>query len=200
MAVGRTRFITHPLYQTKSDTPQVELKLATYWSSESAFQVMAITPSKLSSHTNSTWTLWSPSVRGTSLRSLTVTTARSSTSTPQQTCCGTNLSTLSPGPRQNYETAMVVNLGPVQIDNTQISSNWNGDPPSNWGAGSSWPFVDRVAISGGWGDWSVWSECSRTCGGGSQYRRCDNPHPANGGVSCEDDFLQREDCNTHACT
>ena len=40
---------------------------------------------------------------------------------------------------------------------------------------------------GEWSEWGGWSECSKTCGGGVQYRErnCSNPAPANGGKECE---------------
>lgn len=47
------------------------------------------------------------------------------------------------------------------------------------------------------GGWSEWSECSATCGGGTQTRTCTNPAPANGGASCEGSSSQ--ECNTQSC-
>lgn len=43
-----------------------------------------------------------------------------------------------------------------------------------------------VAIDGGWGEWSSWSECSRTCGSGVSImkRECDHPTPTAGGKFC----------------
>ena len=51
-----------------------------------------------------------------------------------------------------------------------------------------------VPVDGGWSDWS---ECSVTCGGGTQNRTCDNPEPVNGGSACSGDAVQA--CNTQAC-
>lgn len=47
------------------------------------------------------------------------------------------------------------------------------------------------------GDWSGWSGCSVSCGGGTQTRSCTNPSPANGGASCGGSSTQS--CNTQAC-
>ncbi|XP_046575468.1 hemicentin-1-like isoform X3 [Haliotis rubra] len=63
-------------------------------------------------------------------------------------------------------------------------------------------------IDGGWSDysaWTVYSTCTATCGGGSQFRTrdrtCTNPAPAHGGRDCDGDTRDRSerDCNTHPC-
>ena len=42
-------------------------------------------------------------------------------------------------------------------------------------------------IDGDWADYGEYSECSRSCGGGVQFkeRQCNNPRPQNGGRYCE---------------
>ena len=47
---------------------------------------------------------------------------------------------------------------------------------------------DLTAVDGGYTDWSECSECSVTCGGGTQVlkRTCTNPPPSNGGKDCSD--------------
>ncbi|WAR23497.1 SSPO-like protein [Mya arenaria] len=54
-------------------------------------------------------------------------------------------------------------------------------------------------IDGVWEDWSVWDECSVTCGGGDQsrYRVCDGP--LYGGANCSGPEVDTRDCNTHHC-
>jgi len=47
------------------------------------------------------------------------------------------------------------------------------------------------------GNWSVWSPCSASCGGGTQTRTCTNPAPSNGGADCGGSNSQA--CNTDAC-
>lgn len=51
------------------------------------------------------------------------------------------------------------------------------------------------------GGWSVWSNCSATCGGGTQTRTCTNPAPANGGANCSkiDGGNDWRFCNTQSC-
>ena len=56
-------------------------------------------------------------------------------------------------------------------------------------------------VDGGWGSWSSYSTCSRTCGGGtkSKYRNCNNPKPAHGGARCRGSSSQSKSCNTQEC-
>ena len=47
------------------------------------------------------------------------------------------------------------------------------------------------------GDWSTWSTCNKTCGGGTQTRTCTNPSPSNGGADCSGSSSQS--CNNQGC-
>nr|XP_061800302.1 A disintegrin and metalloproteinase with thrombospondin motifs 6-like [Nerophis lumbriciformis] len=61
----------------------------------------------------------------------------------------------------------------------------------------TWPQSE----DGGWGPWSTWGECSRTCGGGvsSSVRHCDSPAPSGGGKYCLGERKRYRSCNTGAC-
>ncbi|XP_078144852.1 A disintegrin and metalloproteinase with thrombospondin motifs 6 [Centroberyx gerrardi] len=61
----------------------------------------------------------------------------------------------------------------------------------------TWP----QSVDGGWGPWSMWGECSRTCGGGvsSSMRHCDSPAPSGGGKYCLGERKRYRSCNTDAC-
>ncbi|XP_035482690.1 A disintegrin and metalloproteinase with thrombospondin motifs 6 isoform X2 [Scophthalmus maximus] len=61
----------------------------------------------------------------------------------------------------------------------------------------TWPQSE----DGGWGPWSLWGECSRTCGGGvsSSMRHCDSPAPSGGGKYCLGERKRYRSCNTDAC-
>ncbi|VVC95252.1 unnamed protein product [Leptidea sinapis] len=58
-----------------------------------------------------------------------------------------------------------------------------------------------IPRDGGWGPWSDWSECSRTCGAGvsTQFRECNNPEPLNNGHYCIGDRSRYKICNTDPC-
>uniref|UniRef100_A0A673Y487 ADAM metallopeptidase with thrombospondin type 1 motif 6 n=1 Tax=Salmo trutta TaxID=8032 RepID=A0A673Y487_SALTR len=76
-------------------------------------------------------------------------------------------------------------------------------PPSQWCYQGecvifgTWP----QSVDGGWGPWSSWGECSRTCGGGvsSSMRHCDSPAPSGGGKYCLGERKRYRSCNTDAC-
>ena len=55
-------------------------------------------------------------------------------------------------------------------------------------------------VDGGWSE-PEWSECSATCGGGTQTRTrtCTNPAPAHGGLDCQGESTETQDCNTLPC-
>uniref|UniRef100_A0A8C6AEE6 ADAM metallopeptidase with thrombospondin type 1 motif 12 n=1 Tax=Monodon monoceros TaxID=40151 RepID=A0A8C6AEE6_MONMO len=57
------------------------------------------------------------------------------------------------------------------------------------------------SIPGGWGRWSPWSHCSRTCGAGAQSaeRLCNNPEPKFGGKYCTGERKRYRLCNIHPC-
>ncbi|XP_032297143.1 A disintegrin and metalloproteinase with thrombospondin motifs 6 isoform X3 [Coturnix japonica] len=61
----------------------------------------------------------------------------------------------------------------------------------------TWP----QSIDGDWGPWSIWGECSRTCGGGvsSSIRHCDSPAPSGGGKYCLGERKRYRSCNTDPC-
>ncbi|KAK2837875.1 hypothetical protein Q5P01_015087 [Channa striata] len=56
-------------------------------------------------------------------------------------------------------------------------------------------------VNGGWGHWSTWSHCSRTCGMGVQSaeRECNNPKPEFGGKYCTGERKRYRTCNTQPC-
>ena len=65
-----------------------------------------------------------------------------------------------------------------------------------------------ISVDGGWepsGLWSDWSDCSKSCDGGSRRitrkRSCTNPSPKYGGENCAgaDSQTAVETCNTFTC-
>ena len=59
------------------------------------------------------------------------------------------------------------------------------------------------AIDGNYTEWTKWSDCSASCGGGSQTRTrtCTNPPPQYGGKNCEElgPDNQTQECNPDPC-
>ncbi|NXE81340.1 ATS7 metalloproteinase, partial [Cochlearius cochlearius] len=57
------------------------------------------------------------------------------------------------------------------------------------------------AIDGGWGSWSSWAACSRSCGAGVQSaeRQCSSPTPKYGGRYCLGERKRFRICNVRPC-
>lgn len=66
---------------------------------------------------------------------------------------------------------------------------------------SSFSCLLQPVVDGGWGPWSPWGSCSRSCGGGVQfsYRHCDSPKPQHGGRYCEGQRAKYQSCHTDEC-
>ncbi|XP_070541638.1 adhesion G protein-coupled receptor B1-like [Ptychodera flava] len=64
--------------------------------------------------------------------------------------------------------------------------------------------VDVPQVDGGWNSWSAWTTCSVTCEGANTFqtrnRTCDDPIPADGGVSCDGDDQETRPCGRYPCT
>ncbi|KAL9959837.1 hypothetical protein ACROYT_G033195 [Oculina patagonica] len=62
-------------------------------------------------------------------------------------------------------------------------------------------FARHCPIDGGWTQWSQWSGCSLTCGGGmrSRNRACTNPPPQHGGKPCPGNGFEQQVCNSQGC-
>uniref|UniRef100_A0A8D3EE01 SCO-spondin n=1 Tax=Scophthalmus maximus TaxID=52904 RepID=A0A8D3EE01_SCOMX len=58
-----------------------------------------------------------------------------------------------------------------------------------------------LSVDGGWTPWSVWSDCSVTCGLGAQVRTraCINPPPRNNGSHCSGPERETQECHTLPC-
>lgn len=74
-----------------------------------------------------------------------------------------------------------------------ITCKSNANEKSNTKSNTK-PATDPIPING---DWSDWSSCSASCGGGTQSRLCNSPYPTNGGADCGGPSSQS--CNPEAC-
>nr|XP_040051232.1 A disintegrin and metalloproteinase with thrombospondin motifs 12 isoform X2 [Gasterosteus aculeatus aculeatus]XP_040051233.1 A disintegrin and metalloproteinase with thrombospondin motifs 12 isoform X3 [Gasterosteus aculeatus aculeatus] len=75
--------------------------------------------------------------------------------------------------------------------------------PEKWCISGECVIVGKLpeTVNGGWGQWSTWSHCSRTCGTGVQSaeRECSNPKPEFGGKYCTGERKRYRTCNTKRC-
>jgi len=87
--------------------------------------------------------------------------------------------------------------------NQERSRACTNPPPSGGGkdcrgAGSQSRQCNKKAcpLDGAWSEWTLWTDCSKTCGTGKQVRtrKCDNPRPTNGGEKCEGEKKEAKDC------
>jgi len=94
-------------------------------------------------------------------------------------------------------------------DGTEIRSKpcdspapaYGGNNCSGQGTESRRCNVKPCPVDGGWGNWTVWGSCSKTCGDGTQTRSksCDSPAPAYGGNNCSGQGTESRRCNVKAC-
>ncbi|XP_072288880.1 A disintegrin and metalloproteinase with thrombospondin motifs 12-like [Eucyclogobius newberryi] len=75
--------------------------------------------------------------------------------------------------------------------------------PGKWCISGECVIVGKLpeTVNGGWGPWSTWSFCSRTCGTGVQSadRECNSPKPEFGGKYCTGERRRYRTCNTKPC-
>lgn len=64
-------------------------------------------------------------------------------------------------------------------------------------------FLSADAADGAYSDWSPFSECNASCGGGVKIRKrsCNSPEPKNGGKDCSGlgPAMGTEECNSFPC-
>ena len=58
-----------------------------------------------------------------------------------------------------------------------------------------------LIVDGQWCNWSPFSDCSVTCGGGemTRTRYCNSPVPENGGADCEGSDTDTASCGEDNC-
>lgn len=56
-------------------------------------------------------------------------------------------------------------------------------------------------VDGSWSDWSAWSNCSKSCGGGysTRSRTCTDPTPTYNGLQCVGDSIEIQSCGETNC-
>ena len=58
-----------------------------------------------------------------------------------------------------------------------------------------------ILVDGNWTEWSTWTECSTSCGGGimSRNRTCSDPEPQFNGLDCSGNNTEKASCNENHC-
>ncbi|KAH3754724.1 thrombospondin-2-like [Dreissena polymorpha] len=93
---------------------------------------------------------------------------------------------------------------------TQERSRKCSNPaPSNNGLNCTGPGVESkicqnqlCPVHGNWSDWSIWSNCSATCGVGvrQKIRTCTNPKPDRSGNDCVGEYIEYTVCPNKPCS
>uniref|UniRef100_A0A670ZSG1 ADAM metallopeptidase with thrombospondin type 1 motif 3 n=1 Tax=Pseudonaja textilis TaxID=8673 RepID=A0A670ZSG1_PSETE len=75
--------------------------------------------------------------------------------------------------------------------------------PSKWcyKGHCMWKNTNELKQDGGWGTWTKFGSCSRSCGTGVRFRtrQCNNPMPINGGQDCAGVNFEYQLCNLDEC-
>ena len=63
-------------------------------------------------------------------------------------------------------------------------------------------WLEIFFVDGGWGQWTSWSSCSKTCESGvsTRTRLCNRPRPLPGGQPCYGNATDTRPCNTQNCS
>ena len=58
-----------------------------------------------------------------------------------------------------------------------------------------------VLVDGNFTEWTQWSSCDKTCGAGLRLRTraCSNPSPKHGGMPCQGNSTEMEECKDMDC-
>ena len=61
--------------------------------------------------------------------------------------------------------------------------------------------ISLLIVDGGWAEWTRFSPCSQTCGGGiiTRSRNCNDPSPSDGGKDCPGEYFESRECNKDPC-
>ncbi|XP_072016614.1 uncharacterized protein [Amphiura filiformis] len=76
-----------------------------------------------------------------------------------------------------------------------------GDDCPGYGSQTGACNTQGCPVDGSWTEFSDWSDCTVTCGGGTQTRTrsCSNPTPANGGTMCTGEDTETLNCGDVVC-
>ena len=96
----------------------------------------------------------------------------------------------------------------LKYPHARIPTSTNSDKRSKlWGLSvfCLFVFLSVTGVDGGYSEWSSWSKCSATCGGGVSWshRTCTKPSPSGDGKTCKEQNLgpdkKSKECNTQKC-